>query len=76
MADYSSRTITAVTYEVTLPNPTNTVELEKALAHARNEWKAMYGGDDLHDDTFKVIANEERICIQWAGPVAIEGGIA
>lgn len=69
MADYSMKTIKAVTYEVALPNPTNTVEMEKALAYARSAFVAVHKNKRIMDDTFKVIADEEHIRIQWLGPV-------
>lgn len=75
MADFRIMTTHKTIYEVNLPHPTNTVELEKALAAARREWKAMYGGDDLHEDTFTVIVAGGRLRIQWFGPEATTEGI-
>ena len=75
MAEYSTSTVISTVYEVSVPNPTNLEELNKAMVVAQNEWRRHYDGDRLADDTFTVRADEECIRIQWAGPTETIGGI-
>lgn len=77
MADYSSQTVTKTRYEVTLPNPTNLTEFNKAATYAHNAWQAQSGKKNpvYYDDTFTISATEEEIVISWAGPKTKVPGI-
>jgi hypothetical protein len=62
MADYTSRTVTTVTKEFTLPSPTNLAEVEKVIAAVDSELTPAQLG---LDDTVTVRAHDDEIVFSY-----------
>ncbi|MCR6649735.1 MAG: hypothetical protein NVV70_16950 [Cellulomonas sp.] len=63
MADATIREVTTTRVEIRLRTPSNWVEVEKALAIARQ--RLARDGVVLHDDTVTVEADDEGITLWW-----------
>ncbi len=57
MADWTSRIVTTVRKEYTLPSPTNWTEVGKVLAAIRSDLSA----ERTYDDTVRVEARDDEI---------------